>query len=221
MIESNRKDLAILILIGAKSTRFGTEKSVLDLFGKPLILHQIETLSHFDEDVYLVANSEQQVDMYYRQINFTRHIEFLIDSKELLDDKTLRTPMLGVYSGLKELNSLDFKKAFILSGDMPLIKAELIELMIKESKEYDCCLPKWENGFLEPLFAIYPVEKAYKRAETNLKNKIFSLDSLIDKSWNTNYVSVENKLKNFDENLVSLINVNGPIDIEKLIKFYK
>jgi molybdopterin-guanine dinucleotide biosynthesis protein A len=186
MTETNRKDLAILILIGAKSTKFGTEKSILDLFGKPLILHQIETLSKFDEDVYLVANSEQQVDKYYRQIKFPRHIEFIIDNKELLEEKALRTPMLGVYSGLKELNNLNFR-----------------------------------NGFLETLFAIYPVDKAYKRAEANLRNKIFSLDNLIDRSWNTNYVSVENKLKIYDENLVSLINVNGPIDIEKLIKFYK
>ncbi|TFG18331.1 MAG: molybdenum cofactor guanylyltransferase, partial [Promethearchaeota archaeon] len=34
----NQKKLAILILIGGKSTRFGVEKAVINVLGKPLIL---------------------------------------------------------------------------------------------------------------------------------------------------------------------------------------
>lgn len=44
----NPKYLAILILIGGRSTRFGTEKAIIELYGKPLILHQLEILSKFD-----------------------------------------------------------------------------------------------------------------------------------------------------------------------------
>ena len=47
---NNNKSLAIIILIGGKSARFGTEKAIINIFGKPLILHQIETLYKFDED---------------------------------------------------------------------------------------------------------------------------------------------------------------------------
>ena len=63
-IMEERKKLAILILIGGKSTRFGTEKPILNLFGKPLILHQIDILSEFDEDLFLVAHSEKQINFY-------------------------------------------------------------------------------------------------------------------------------------------------------------
>ena len=104
---------------------------------------------------------------------------------------------------------------------MPLIKAELIELLINEVEGYDCCIPRWNNDYLEPLFAIYPVNKALLRAKKSLQNKAYSLDTLLDKAWRIHYVSVENTLKKYDVNLLSLININGPIDIEKLVKFYK
>lgn len=41
----NSKELAVLILIGGRTTRFGTEKAIIELYGKPLILHQLEILS--------------------------------------------------------------------------------------------------------------------------------------------------------------------------------
>jgi len=219
---NDQKKLAIVILIGGKNIRFGNESAaVLDVLGKPLILHQIETLSKFDEDVFLVANSEYQINSYYREINFPRDINFIVDDTEIIGDPDVRTPMLGIYSGFKELNNLGFQKGFLLSGDMPLIKPEVIELLIKEVEGYDCCVPRWNNGFLEPLFAIYPVEKTYELVKKTIQEKNFAFNSIIDKTWNINYISVEESIKPLDQNLVGLINVNGPIDLEKVIKLYQ
>ncbi len=218
----DQKKLAIVILIGGKNIRFGNESAaVLDVLGKPLILHQIETLSKFDEDVFLVANSEYQINSYYREINFPRDINFIVDDTEIIGEPDVRTPMLGIYSGFKELNNLGFEKGFLLSGDMPLIKPEVIELLIKEVEGYDCCIPRWNNGFLEPLFAIYPVEKTYELAKKTIQEKNYAFNSIIDKTWNINYISVEESIKPLDQNLVGLINVNGPIDLEKVIKLYQ
>ena len=218
----DQKKLAIVILIGGKNIRFGNESAaVLDVLGKPLILHQIETLSKFDEDVFLVANSEYQINSYYREINFPRDINFIVDDTEIIGESDVRTPMLGIYSGFKELNILGFEKGFLLSGDMPLIKPEVIELLIKEVEGYDCCIPRWNNGFLEPLFAIYPVEKTYELAKKTIQEKNYALNSIIDKTWNINYISVEESIKPLDQNLIGLINVNGPIDLEKVIKLYQ
>ena len=218
----DHKKLAIVILIGGKNIRFGNESAaVLDVLGKPLILHQIETLSKFDEDVFLVANSEYQINSYYREINFPRDINFIVDDTEIIGESDVRTPMLGIYSGFKELNNLGFEKGFLLSGDMPLIKPEVIELLIKEVEGYDCCIPRWNNGFLEPLFAIYPVEKTYELVKKTIKEKNYALNSIIDKTWNINYISVEESIKPLDQNLIGLLNVNGPIDLEKVIKLYQ
>jgi len=216
----NPKYLAILILIGGKSTRFGTEKAVIEFFGKSLILHQIETLNKFDQDIFLVAHSEEQVFNYHKSIEFPKEITFIVDDREIFKHLKIFKPMLGIYSGLKELFRLNFEKAFLLSCDMPLIKPEIIELMIKESEGYDCCIPRWNNGFLEPFFAIYPVEKGYYKAREILNSENYGLYNFIDKNWKINYVSVEKSIQPLDKNLVSLININGPIDLAKLIKFY-
>ena len=216
------KKLAIIILIGGKNIRFGNESAaVIEVLGKPLILHQIETLSKFDEDVFLVANSEYQINSYYKKINFPRDIKFVVDDTEILEDTELRTPMLGIYSGFKELDRLGFEKGFLLSGDMPLIKPKVIELMINTVKGYDCSVPRWNNGYLEPLFAIYPVNNTFKLAEKAIQERNYALNKIIDESLNINYISVEESIKPLDQNLVSLINVNGPIDLEKVIKLYQ
>ena len=219
---NSEKKLAIIILIGGKNIRFGNESAaVLDVLGKPLILHQIETLSKFDEDVFLVANSEYQINSYYKKINFPRDIKLIVDETEILEDTELRTPMLGIYSGFKELDRLGFEKGFLLSGDMPLIKPKVIELMINRVKEYDCSIPRWNNGYLEPLFAIYPVNSTFKLAEKSIQERNYALNKIIDESLNINYISVEESIKPLDQNLTSLININNPIDLEKVIKLFK
>ncbi len=216
------KKLAIIILIGGKNIRFGNESAaVIEVLGKPLILHQIETLSKFDEDVFLVANSEYQINSYYKKINFPRDIKFVVDDTEILEDNELRTPMLGIYSGFKELDRLGFEKGFLLSGDMPLIKPKVIELMINTVKGYDCIIPRWNNGYLEPLFAIYPVSSTFKLAKKSIQERNYALNKIIDESLNINYISVEESIKPLDQNLVSLININGPVDLEKVIKLYQ
>jgi len=216
------KKLAIIILIGGKNIRFGNESAaVIEVLGKPLILHQIETLSKFDEDVFLVANSEYQINSYYKKINFPRDIKFVVDDTEILEDTELRTPMLGIYSGFKELERLGFEKGFLLSGDMPLIKPKVIELMINTVKGYDCSVPRWNNGYLEPLFGIYPVSSTFKLAKKSIQERNYALNKIIDHSLNINYVSVEESIKPLDQNLVSLININGPVDLEKVIKLYR
>jgi molybdenum cofactor guanylyltransferase len=216
-----RKKLAILILIGGKSTRFGVEKAVINILGKPLILHQIETLSKIDEDLFLVAHSHEQINEYRDIIDFPEDIKFIVDDREFFKHPKIFKPMLGIYSGFKHLNKQGFEKAYVLSCDMPLIKAEVIKSMIKQSENYECTIPRWENGFLEPYFAIYPVAKGLNRAKEILTNENYGLLNLIDKNWTINYVSVEKLIKPLDDNLVSLINIKGPIDISKLMMYYK
>ncbi|MHA1509184.1 MAG: hypothetical protein ACTSO6_10830, partial [Promethearchaeota archaeon] len=88
-------------------------------------------------------------------------------------------------------------------------------------KGYDCSIPRWNNGYLEPLFGIYPVRSTFKLAKKSIQERNYALNRIIDESLNINYISVEESIKPLDQNLVSLINVNGPIDLEKVINLYK
>ena len=215
-IRNKSKYLAIAILIGGKSTRFGSDKGIFKYHGKPLISFQLETLSKKEYDIFLVAKSKEQVKVYIEAINLRDIMAFIIDDNNIISDLTIHTPLIGLYSAFKELNKLDYEKSFVLSCDLPLINLDVVEFLIKNSFGYDCCIPKWNNGFLEPLFTIYPVKKALIKAEENVKKSIYKLTNLLDKNWNINYISIENLIQPLDKNLHSFININEPSDLEKL-----
>ena len=217
-ISNKLKKLAITILIGGKSTRFGSDKGLFEFRGKPLISYQLETITQNDYDIFLVAHSKQQAQSYIDKIDIRQIMGFIIDNNSLSSDSKVHTPMKGLYSAYKELKHIGYEKSFSISCDLPLINLDVIEFMIKQSKGYDCCIPKWNNGFLEPLFAIYPIKKAYKKAKENLKNCKYKLTNIISDNWKINFISIENSIKQFDQNLLSFLNINTPEDIELLIE---
>jgi len=217
-INNKLKKLAITILIGGKSTRFGSDKGLFEFRGKPLISYQLETITQNDYDIFLVAHSKQQAQSYIDKIDIRQIMGFIIDDNSLFSDPKLPSPMKGLYSAYKELKELEYEKSFAISCDLPLINLDVIEFMIKQSGGYDCCIPKWNNGFLEPLFAIYPIKKAYKKAKENLKNRKYKLTNIMSDNWKINFLSIENSIKQYDQNLLTFLNINTPEDIELLME---
>ena len=82
MMSINKNLLAFVILVGGKSARFGTEKAVVEIVGKPLILHQIETLSKLRQQIFLIARSEEQILDYKKKIEFPKEVNFIVDDRE-------------------------------------------------------------------------------------------------------------------------------------------
>jgi len=179
-------------------------------------LYQLETLSRFKYDIFLVANSKQQVQNYINNIDFKKVTGFIIDDYDFIQDQESRLPLVGLYSAFKELKNLEYEKMFVLPCDTPLIKHELIDLLITQCKKFDCCIPKWKESYLEPLFAIYHVNKAYETSLRNLRQKHYKLTKIIDQDWKTNYISIEQDIKKLDPNLLSFKNINKLEDIKIL-----
>ncbi|NVM37168.1 MAG: molybdenum cofactor guanylyltransferase [Candidatus Lokiarchaeota archaeon] len=214
------KSIAITILIGGKSTRFGSDKGLFELFEKPLISYQLETLSQLNYDIFIIAHSMKQVQEYMEKIDITKINAFIIDEIDTKIRKTLHTPMIGLYSAFKELKKLRYEKVLVLSCDTPLLKKEVLNYLIEECKNFDCCIPQWTNGFLEPLIAIYPVKKALRTSKSNLKKKSYKLTNLLSTQWKTKFISIEKEIKTIDENLLTFININEPSDLENLKERY-
>ncbi len=214
------KKIAFVVLIGGKSSRFGTDKGIFEFKGKPLLSYQLETLSKFDKSIFLVAHSKKQVQNYIEKIDITKITAFILDNKNLASDSKIHSPMIGIHSAFEEIKTLGYEKAFVLSCDTPLIDYNVVDLLIKESNNNECCIPQWENTFLEPLFAIYPIEKTLRQTMKSLRNSSFRLTNLLNNDWKINYISVEKSILPLDKDLLTFINVNGPVDIKKLMKVY-
>lgn len=215
-IKIRSKDLAIVILIGGKSKRFGSDKGIYEYNGRPLISYQLETLCRFDYDIFIVANSINQVQNYINKIDVQKIVAFIIDDNDINSEENLRTPMIGLFSAFKELDKLGYKKVLALSCDTPLIKEEVVEYLIENCKSFDGCIPQWSNGFLEPLFAIYPVKKALRTAKKSIKNQSYKLSNLLSQSWEINYVAIEKYIRPLDDDLITFLNINEKLDIAKL-----
>ena len=218
-IKDKSKYLAITILIGGKSTRFGSDKGLFQISGKPLISYQLETLAKLNYDIFLVAHSKQQIQKYINKIDIKNIMAFIIDEQYIDISKIEeQTPIIGLYSAFKELSKLGYKKSLVLPCDTPLVQKNVIEFLILNCKNYDCCIPQWENGFLEPLLAIYPIKKALHSTEKNIKRQNLKLVNIIDKTWKINYLSIENEIRPLDNKFLTFININKISDIDKIKK---
>jgi len=100
-------------------------------------------------------------------------------------------------------------------GTGACINNSVIQLLIDELDNFDCVIPKWDQDFLEPLFAIYPVNMTIETAIKSINSGNYKLRTLLNENWNINYLSVENRIKPLDEKLISFLNLNHLSDLEK------
>ncbi|MBT9138499.1 molybdenum cofactor guanylyltransferase [candidate division NPL-UPA2 bacterium Unc8] len=75
-------------------------------------------------------------------------------------------PLGGIYSALSHAR---YNQVFILACDMPFFDIRLLEELQKFSA-YDIAVPQWQNGYYEPLSALY------SKSITNEIEKMFEQD---------------------------------------------
>ena len=134
MIQSSA---SAFILAGGKSKRFGSNKAVSILDGKPIISHVIEAVYQVIENISIIANKPED----FRFLNLPVYPDLIKDIG----------PLGGIYTALSLTAT---RKAFIVACDMPEIEPRLIEWMVNESSGFDIVVPLL-NGNYEPLHAVY------------------------------------------------------------------
>jgi molybdopterin-guanine dinucleotide biosynthesis protein A len=126
------------ILAGGQSRRFGEDKTLFLLKGKPCIQWVVEQAQRVCDRVFIVAKEPQKY-------SFLKGVELL---KDILQEQFA---LAGLYTALSHTNQY---KVVILSADMPLIKGELISLIWERSKDKITLFKV--KGKIFPLFGVYP-----------------------------------------------------------------
>jgi molybdopterin-guanine dinucleotide biosynthesis protein A len=192
-------------LSGGKSGRIGTNKSLLQIEGKPLIQRLVDLLDPIFSEVVISSN---EPDLY----NFT--------GKKIVQDVfTGRGPLAGIHSALKYTET---QKNFIASCDLPLISAEIINYMLDYQSEKDIILPM-ANDRIQQLCGIYSknilseVEKLL--IESNQKNSQLkgSIYELID--WVPTEIVEVDQLDFYNSDL--FLNINTPEDYNYLKSIFQ
>ncbi|MCL5990297.1 MAG: nucleotidyltransferase family protein [Candidatus Thermoplasmatota archaeon] len=113
-------DLSAIILCSGISKRFGSNKLIADLHGKPVLWYVI---SHVQKsginDVYLVTNPEilSELEAYFPNENYIINKNYNYGMSS------------SVVSAVKKLR-YDFSRILIINGDQPFFNATLIKALI-------------------------------------------------------------------------------------------
>ena len=190
-----------IILAGGTNSRIGMKKAFIEIDGKTIIDTVLNIFKDIFSEVLIVTNTPE--DFYYARVKIVTDIFPGCGS------------LGGVYTGIKKAK---YDECFVIACDMPFINSNLIKYMIK-IKGYDVVVPKIK-GMFEPMFAFY-TKGCLEVIEKNIdKGNLRILD--IFSEVNLREIN-DNEFRLFDNNLLSLININtlselnGILDKNKFI----
>jgi len=196
-------DRSAVILAGGFSSRFGQDKGLIELAGKPLVRYALETVDKIVEEKIVVVSSREQADNYMKTVGSSVRV--------FVDDGRVQTPLVGALTGFREAKG---KYTLLLPCDTPFMSKEILSLLFEICIGKNAVIPRWPNGYIEPLQAVYCTKPALDAAEKALADASFNMRSLVDRLRGVRYVSTM-VLQQLDPELRTFFNVNTPLDLKK------
>ncbi|MEM2249668.1 MAG: molybdenum cofactor guanylyltransferase [Candidatus Bathyarchaeia archaeon] len=196
-------DNSAIVLAGGASKRFGYDKGLAPLAGKPLIMHVLDALENIVDEKIVVVSSKEQAEKMEKALKS--------DVKIAIDQSELQSPLVGALTGFKEAIG---EYALLLPCDTPLVSREILALIYELCVGKNAVIPRWPNGYIEPLHAAYRVQPALEASEIALKEGKLDLRSMVERLRNIRYVSTL-VFQRFDPQLKMFFNVNTPLDLKK------
>ena len=186
------KNVTGLILLGGKSSRYGSNKALVEIEGVRLVDRVAGVMKSIFHRVILVTNTPDE----YAYLRLPM-VEDLIKGLG---------PMGGIYTGLMTMSD---EAGFFVACDMPFLSERLIRHMVDVRDDFDAVVPRMD-WMLEPLHALYSkkclpaIQKAIEQHQHQIA-KCFA-------GMRVRYVD-EEELRLWDQDLRSLFNINKPEDL--------
>ena len=189
--------VTVAILAGGTSKRFGSEKSLAEFHGKPLISHMIDVARKLSSEIIIVVSNETQRSRLHELVNGPR---IVIDPPS-----NIKCALVGALTAF-EYTSTPY--TMLLPVDTPLASVDLLRILIEMSPGHGAVVPSWPSGYIEPLHSVYMAEHAYSRGLNVMKSGHHRMSDMLDALQNVLFVSTET-LKQFDLNLNTFVNFNS------------
>ncbi|MEM2122234.1 MAG: molybdenum cofactor guanylyltransferase [Candidatus Bathyarchaeia archaeon] len=195
-----------IILAGGGNTRIGYNKALLLIDGATIIERIISAIEPMVETIIIVLKKQD-----FGSAKFLENYEGI---KIVLDDPQFKNPLIGIYTGLIHSNS-DY--SLILPCDMPFASPRVLKYLLDTCHGFDLTIPRWSNGYLEPLCAVYR-KNSILPLISNLKDVgSHPIRHVITRLSKVRYVPVDD-LRRFDEDLLTFYNINTFQEYEEALK---
>lgn len=123
------------VLAGGRSSRMGTDKALLEIDGRPLLLRVADRLSQVCGSVAIIGNPDRYANSGLRVVP---------DS----------FPGLGPLAGIEAALAATSAEANLIAAcDMPSLDAGNLQALFEAGG--DCAIPQHADGKIEPLCAVY------------------------------------------------------------------
>ncbi|MBI4525834.1 MAG: molybdenum cofactor guanylyltransferase [Deltaproteobacteria bacterium] len=186
-----------IILAGGKSSRFGRDKSRMELAGKRVLERLVGILRRFPFKRLAIVTAPG------RGGNWPEGPGIILDDQEGLG------PVGGITTSLRHLSG----GILVTACDMPLISASLVEWLLENhDPDLDAVIPRHAGG-IEPLLAIYELS-ALPILEEAIRSGRYGLHVALEKA-RVRLVDVPTRFSVERE----FANINTPEDYEQVVQF--
>lgn len=192
-----------IILAGGVSKRFGRDKGLVKLKGRLLITYLLDKLAEVVEETVIVVGSEAQRNAFS---SLFEHV-----AEVTMDKYSGNSPLIGALSGFETVQS---KYSLLLPCDTPFLSSEVATLLLDCCIGRDAAIPRWPNGWIEPLQAAYDRKSAIVAAKKALDRGKMDMLSMIDYLRGIRFISMV-VVQKLDPRLLTFFNINTLADLRK------
>ena len=192
-----------IILAGGLSSRFGQDKGLLQLAGKPLIRHVLDAVDSVVDEKIVVVSRREHIDKYLKTTGACARV--------VADKANVHSPLAGALTGFEEAQG---EYSLLLPCDTPFASRDILSLLLELCPGRNACVPRWSNGYVEPLQAVYCTQSALEASSVALCTGSLNVQAMLDKLQCIRYVSTL-VLKQLDPELKTFFNINTPQDLKR------
>ena len=182
----------LILLAGGKSKRMGQPKHLLLTSQGTLIEYLDLRLRHLFCETLVVGRDFASMEL-----------------RTVSDLYLAQSPLVGIYSGLLA-SQTDVN--FVLACDMPFVKSALVSHLISHAGDVDVVVPV-VNGYYEPLCAVY-CKRAIPVIREVLDRNVLKVTEIYSQLLVREVP--EQRLRAFDAELSSFVNLNTPRELALL-----
>jgi molybdopterin-guanine dinucleotide biosynthesis protein A len=191
-----------IILAGGSSLRFSRNKALVRLKDKPLIEYIIDQSRKITDSIVVTISKNDSIEEFQKIL--PRDIEIVRDGGGL------KSPLTGLISGL---NKFSEGYVAVIACDMPFIKSEVLNLLFEKAIGFDLAIPRWPNGYLEPLHAVYEYDETCQCLSQLKINNSTRVSDLISMLKSVNYLDIS-AIRKIDSSLRVFFNINSQNELK-------
>ena len=186
----------MIVLAGGLSKRFGQNKCLNELAGKLLVAHVLNRVSDIVDERVIVVDSEAQK----KALSSLPELKVNV----VIDKYQDHSPLIGALTGFETVQA---DCALLLPCDAAFVSPKIASLLLDLCENRSAVVPRWPNGYIEPLQSVYNVKLAIDAARQALREGKRDMSGMIAHLRRIRYVSTL-VLQQYDRKLTTFFNIN-------------